>query len=78
MSFEPKLAEGIIRERILAQWFRSYGWAIFPVYPTVEAFKGPTVFSPGRETLIATDMLIFKPGGEVRWVAHSYVTKGTP
>ena len=40
----------------------------------MEDFKGPTVFSSGRETLIAQDMLILKPGngGEVRWVACCY------
>lgn len=70
MSLEDsgELAIGKIGESQIAQWLRSEGWHVLPVYEKeVDDGKGPRLFLPGSNELVAPDMLVFR-GEKGAWV----------
>ena len=67
MNFQEKLRSGQLGESKIANWLKSKGWNILPVYEIeINSGKGQRLFTPEKQ-LIAPDMLVFKMG-EVRWI----------
>ena len=58
-SFADHLATGRVTEGVIANWVRSRGNSVLPVYEKeIDEGKGPQFFSPDEE-LVAPDMLVF-------------------
>ncbi len=67
-KFEEKLKIGKLGESEIAQWLKSRGHHILPVYEIEKnQYAGPSVYSSGGESIIAPDMLIFGKGKTI-WV----------
>lgn len=59
-SFKSKLHQGQIGESLIANWLKSQGYNILPVYEkNIDNGKGPQIFTATQE-LIAPDLLAFK------------------
>ncbi|MBU2843553.1 hypothetical protein [Acidithiobacillus thiooxidans] len=72
MSFAETLATGKTGESIIARHYLSLGYSVLPIYEKTEnEFKGPVLFTPNSEPLIAPDMLVFK-GNRVLWIEVKY------
>ncbi len=66
-TFQRKLAFGAIAEGAIANWLRSRGNSILPVYEIeMDKGKGPRLFAPDSQ-IIAPDMLSFKDGN-ICWI----------
>jgi len=76
MGFEESLRFGKMAETRIAQALRQQQFTILPVYPTVEAFKGPVVLTPDGSGLVAPDMLAIRVD-EIRWVEAKHKTAFT-
>jgi len=73
VSFDEQLKIGQTAEGKIAQWFKSKGFTILPIYEKVlDTGKGPQLFLPDT-ALIAPDMLIFK-GEKTLWIEAKYKT----
>ena len=60
MSFAQHLQEGQVGETKIANWLKSRGFSVLPVYEVeLETGKGPRLFT-FAEQLIAPDMVVFK------------------
>ncbi len=60
MKFKETLSYGVVGESLIANWFRSQGYSILPVYEVeINTGKGPRLSTPAGQ-LIAPDMFIFK------------------
>jgi len=58
-NFIDNLKQGQIGESIIAEWFKSKGYNVLPIYEVeIDSGKGPRLFTP-TEQLIATDMFVF-------------------
>jgi len=67
MNFNARLEKGQVAESLIANWLRSRGWYVLPIYEKEgESNKGPRLFTP-QKTLIGTDMFIFR-GDQRRWI----------
>jgi hypothetical protein len=62
VSFQKSLEKGKLGESLVAGWLASRGWYILPVYELeLNQGKGPRVFGPGKEQIIAPDALLLHP-----------------
>lgn len=60
MGFNEKLAYGQTGESAIANWFKHKGYMVLPVYEKIiDTGKGPQLFLPDNEKLIAPDMFVF-------------------
>lgn len=60
-NFQRQLEIGKIGESKIADWFKSRGYAILPVYEKEQGeFKGPVLYTASKEQKVAPDMLVFK------------------
>lgn len=60
MSFEQKLTYGKAGESRIANYFKSKGYSVLPIYEKeMTEFKGPTLFGFDSSDIIAPDMLVF-------------------
>jgi hypothetical protein len=63
-NFSKRLPEGKTGETLIAQFLRSRGAHVLPVYEIAEnQFKGPCLYAANGETVIAPDMLVFSGKG---------------
>jgi hypothetical protein len=63
-NFSKRLPEGKTGETLIAQFLRSRGAHVLPVYEIAEnQFKGPCLYSANGATVIAPDMLVFSDKG---------------
>ncbi len=63
-SFNQSLAEGKTGESQIAQWLKSKGSNILPIYEIADnQFKGPALYSKDGSTIIAPDMAVFNHKG---------------
>lgn len=61
-DFATALNFGQVGEGIIAKWLQSRGWYILPVYETeINSGKGPRIFAPQGERIIAPDALAMHP-----------------
>ena len=66
--FEQKLKQGKIGESQIAEWLKSRGNNILPVYEIADGqYKGPAIYTSGGGSIIAPDMLVFGHG-KISWV----------
>lgn len=66
--FEETLKQGKIGESKIAEWLKSRGHNILPVYEIEKnQFAGPAVYSSSGENIIAPDMLAFGNGKTI-WI----------
>lgn len=66
--FKEKLEEGKVGESQIAQWLKSRGHNILPVYDIEKnQHAGPAVYTSSGEMIIAPDMLVFG-NGETIWI----------
>lgn len=70
MSFAVSLNEGRVGESLIATWLKRRGWYILPVYEIeIDSGKGPRIFAPNGEQVIAPDVLALHPDkGEIRFI----------
>jgi len=67
--FESYLKEGKIGESQIANWFKSKGYNILPVYEVEKnQYAGPAIFTSTGKNLIAPDMLIFGKNKPIYWI----------
>jgi len=66
-TFAGKLAYGQVGESKIANWLKSKGYSVLPVYEIeYHTGKGPRLFAPNK-ILIAPDMFVFKANRQL-WV----------
>jgi hypothetical protein len=59
-AFERRLTRGQIGETAVARWLRRNGKTVIPVYgDALDTGKGPQLFLPDDQSLIAPDMLVY-------------------
>jgi hypothetical protein len=76
MSFTHCLQEGIVGETKIANFFKSKGYSVLPVYEVeLDTGKGPRLFTP-KQPLIAPDMVIYK-GKKCYWIEAKHKTAFT-
>ncbi|MDP2676061.1 MAG: hypothetical protein Q8O83_00010 [bacterium] len=76
MNFNSNLKYGQVGESRIAEWLKSRGNSILPVYEIEkQTGKGPRLFSPDR-SIIAPDMFIFK-GKDCFWIEAKHKTAFT-
>ncbi len=62
-NFDKQLKKGKVGESEIAEWLKSRGNHILPIYEIEKGqYAGPAVYSSGGETVIAPDMLVFGKG----------------
>lgn len=62
-QFSIKLAQGQAGENAIANWFKSKGFDVLPVYEKIiNTGKGPQIYTSQNTSLIAPDLLCFKEG----------------
>lgn len=67
--FDVQLKRGKIGESQIANWFKSKGYHVLPVYEIEKnQYAGPAVFSVNGEKIIAPDMLIFGKEKPIYWI----------
>jgi len=77
MTFADNLAYGQTGESTIARWLRGRGFTVLPIYEKIiDTGKGPQLFLPEGETLVAPDMLVFK-GDNALWVEAKHKTAFT-
>jgi len=66
--FNQRLSEGKVGESEIAQWLKSRGNNILPIYEIEKnQYSGPAVYTASGESIIAPDMLVFG-GGQTIWI----------
>jgi len=66
--FETQLKAGKVGESQIAQWLKSRGYNILPIYEIEKGqYAGPAVYTADNNKIIAPDMLVFKDE-KVIWV----------
>lgn len=66
--FEQKLQIGKVGESQIAEWLKSRGHNILPIYEIEKGqYAGPAIYASDGSTIIAPDMLIFG-GGKTIWI----------
>lgn len=74
MNFNTQLRFGQAGESVIARWFRSRGYAVMPVYEKIiDSGKGPQLFLPNDEALIAPDIFVFKTDN-ASWIEAKHKT----
>lgn len=74
MSFAENLAVGQLGESTIAQWFKSRGNSVLPVYEKqIDTGKGPRFFTPEGQ-LVAPDMFVMP---SMNWVEAKHKTNFT-
>lgn len=64
MSFAESLQTGKVGESLIARYMMARGHSVLPVYEIEkDTGKGPQLFAPMGEQLVAPDMLVFTHGG---------------
>ena len=72
-TFQQKLAVGRVGESVIAQWLKTKGYSILPVYEIeINSGKGPRLFGP-RKNYIAPDMLAFRDDKTI-WIEAKHKT----
>jgi len=75
MAFSNNLSYGQAGESAIAQWLRSKGYTIMPVYEKIfDTGKGPQLYLPNDEKLIAPDILAFNGKDNIRWIEAKHKT----
>ena len=60
-NFEYKLKKGKIGESLIANWLKTKGFNILPVYEIEkDQYKGPAVYACDGSNIVAPDLLAFK------------------
>lgn len=73
MSFEESLEYGFAGESNIAEWLKSRGYSILPVYEKIfDTGKGPQLYTP-EDDLIAPDLLVYR-GERVLWIEAKHKT----
>lgn len=73
MTFKERLEYGKVGESFIADWFKSRGYYILPIYDVeLDSGKGPTLYTP-QTRLIAPDMFVFK-GEKSFWIEAKHKT----
>jgi len=76
LNFAQNLASGRVGESRIAQWLKSRGYSILPVYEIeIQTGKGPRLFTPVKD-LVAPDMLAFRTG-KTLWIEAKHKTAFT-
>ncbi len=66
-AFYGRLSRGKLGESEIADWLRSTGYSVMPVYDVpIDAGKGPRVYGPSGEEWAAPDLLAYR-GPKVIW-----------
>lgn len=74
--FKANLQYGQVGESRIAEWLKSRGNSIMPVYEIEkQTGKGPRLFTPDRQ-LVAPDMFVFK-GSDAFWIEAKHKTAFT-
>lgn len=61
MNFEESLSFGQAGESEIANWLRSRGNTVLPIYEKIiDNGKGPQLFLPNNKQLVAPDLMVFK------------------
>lgn len=69
LQFYQTLRHGKIGEGLIANWLKSRGWHIQPVYEKeLHTGKGPQIYTASNTQLVAPDMLVFNGLGCFKWV----------
>ena len=69
LQFYQNLKHGKIGEGLIANWLKSRGWHIQPVYEKeMHTGKGPQIYTASNTQLIAPEMLVFNELGRFKWV----------
>lgn len=69
LKFYQNLKHGKIGEGLIANWLKSRGWHIQPVYEKeIHTGKGPQIYTASNTQLVAPDMLVFNGLGRFKWV----------
>jgi len=67
-KFDARLAEGKIGESIIAQWLKSRGNHVLPVYEVEKGqYAGPAIYAADGRSFVAPDMLSFG-SKSVTWI----------
>lgn len=75
--FADSLAYGQAGESAIARWLRGRGFTVLPIYEKIiDTGKGPQLFLPAGETLVAPDMFVFR-GNNALWVEAKHKTAFT-
>ncbi len=76
MSFAQNLVIGKVGESKIANWLKSRGYSVLPVYEIeINTGKGPRLFSPTKQ-IIAPDMLAFR-NQDTLWIEAKHKTAFT-
>lgn len=63
-DFKKSLAVGKVGESLIADWLKSRGCHILPIYEIADnQFKGPALYTSDGGTIIAPDMVAFNKAG---------------
>ena len=74
MAFSDTLRYGQAGESAIAHWLCGRGYTVMPVYEKIfDTGKGPQLYLPNDEKLIAPDMLAFN-GSNIRWIEAKHKT----
>jgi hypothetical protein len=75
-AFAKKLKTGQLGESLIAKWLNSKGWFVVPVYEIeINSGKGPRVFAPDNERIIAPDIFAVNPlRSRVRFIECKHKT----
>lgn len=77
MDFNQSLAYGQAGETAIANWFRRKGYSVLPIYEKImDTGKGPTLFLPENQKLIAPDMFVFSKDNQW-WIEAKHKTAFT-
>jgi hypothetical protein len=75
MAFSDSLRYGQAGESVIAQWLRGKGYTVMPVYEKIfDTGKGPQLYLPNDEKLIAPDMLAINGKDNIRWIEAKHKT----
>lgn len=73
MTFDKQLQYGQVGESKIANWLKSRGYSVLPVYEIeYHTGKGPRLFAPHKK-LIAPDMFVFKSQNQL-WIEAKHKT----
>lgn len=71
MSFQDKLAQGMVAESAIANWVKSRGASVMPAYQVEKhSGKGPQLFACNGG-FVAPDMLVFSDRG-IQWIESKH------
>jgi hypothetical protein len=73
-SFSDQLENGKVGESLVAQWLKTKGYHILPIYEIADKqYKGPALYCCDGHDLVAPDMAVFR-NGKVSFIEVKYKT----